>query len=245
MNKSELIDKYLLQQLSPDEQLLWNKLIKEDPEFREEALFHMELQEGVKRAERQSLKERLQQLEKSSTQQQKEQKQAKTLWPLLGRIAAVLLVAVGVFYLTQRGPSDEALYAHYFQVYPNVVAPIVRDLEDGDLSTQQAFELYEAERYEEAAHAFEELYKTQQDPYAPFYQGLSYMALGDTERAIEIMEDPHWDIPDRLDVPYSWYVALAYLEQGDTQQAQKYLQVVVDAAGFQSAEAREILEKIE
>lgn len=242
MNKSELIDKYLNQQLSPEELQLWDKLIQEDQDFREEALFHLELRRGIKRVVRQSLKERLQQLEASKMA--KKRNSVRKLWPLLGRIAAVLVLGFGVFYLTQRGLSDETLYASYFHAYPNIVAPIVRDVEEEDVMAKQAFELYESKHYEEAALAFEDLYKTQQAPYAPFYQALSRMALGDTEQAIAILEDPVWVIPERLQIPQNWYLALAYLKQGDHDHATKYLQSVWDAGGFQAAEAREILEKI-
>src|SRR3546814_327297 len=212
------------------------RLMEEDAVFKEEITFQLALRQAVKKEESLALKLRLQQLEK------REIKQRKNI-QILRKIAAVLVVGLGVFWFFNR-PSDYGkIYAANFEPYPNIVAPTVRNLNTSESSIKKAFRHYDERDYAKAAAAFKELYSEDKIGYANFYYGISLMADNQVEKAVEALANPNWEIPEKYQNQTDWYLALAYLKTENKEKAIAQLEKL-STDDAMAAQAETILLKI-
>src|SRR5690606_16960572 len=108
--------------------------------------------------------------------------------------------------------DNEKLYAANFEPYPNIVAPTVRNSDTAQSNIEKAFRYYDDGEYAKAAAAFKIWYDLDTTGDANFYYAISLMADQQVENAIEALEDPDWEIPERYRVQTNWYLALGYLK---------------------------------
>jgi tetratricopeptide (TPR) repeat protein len=122
-----------------------------------------------------------------------------------------------------------------------------------DERLQNAINDYEESRYETAVLGFT---KTEQlmprgyeetesstSFYIPYYKGISYLAIGDTEKAISDLKmavSRHPDITLRSKA--EWYLALAYLKKRDTERALRLFEKLSN--NRQAAEYKDRSQKI-
>jgi tetratricopeptide (TPR) repeat protein len=165
MNKLDLIEKYIQRKATAEELDAIDRLMAEDAGFKEELMFELELQEAVRRKERAQFKQQLQGLEKKQT--------VNRLVPLMGKIAAALVVGVGLLWFFNQSPSFDKLYASHFEAYPNIVAPTVRDYHVERSRVEEAFAHYDNRQYDKATPIFEKLYQEDKLDYANFYYAIS------------------------------------------------------------------------
>ena len=137
MENYNYIEKYFEGTLSPEETIMFNKLVEDDAVFA--ATF--EYEKNVKRAitlnERKSLKQKLQSFETSKPK-------VKSLKIWYAAASIVFIFGLG-FYFTQT--STTTIYDEYYQSYPNVVAPTVRGENKDDIKSEAFFE-YDNGNYE-------------------------------------------------------------------------------------------------
>jgi tetratricopeptide (TPR) repeat protein len=237
MNKLDLIEKYIQRKATAEELDAIDRLMAEDAGFKEELMFELELQEAVRRKERAQFKQQLQGLEKKQT--------VNRLVPLMGKIAAALVVGVGLLWFFNQSPSFDKLYASHFEAYPNIVAPTVRDYHVERSRVEEAFEHYDNRQYDKATPIFEKLYQEDKLDYANFYYAISLMADQKVEEGIKALEDPAWTTPEKYHYQKDWYLALGYMKLGNKDKSIIYLKKVIPAGGAKAEQAREILTKIE
>jgi len=237
MKKSDLIDRYLQQKATVGELEEIKQLMKEDADFKEEVIFQLELRQAVKITEGQKLKQHLQGLE--------QQKEKTRLFPVMWRAAAVLIAGFGLFWFFNVSTDYEKIYAKNFEPYPNIVAPTVRDSNTPESDVKTAFRYYDNRDYQKAAAAFKALFNENKLEYANFYYGISLMADGQVEQAVEALENPNWEIPERYQNQTDWYVALGHLKTHNKEKATKYLEKVIKSDGARAAQARKVLAEIE
>jgi len=236
MKRSDLIDKYIQKKASKVEQEEIRQLMEKDAHFREEVIFHMELQKAVKKVESQKLKEHLQSLE--------EKKNKRSFIPKIWRVAAVFVIGLSLFWIFNISPNYEKLYSENFVPYPNIVAPTVRDLNVSENEIEKAFGYYDNGDYAKAAESFKAIYKDEKIGYANFYYGMSLMADHQIEKAVEALENPDWEIPVRYQSQTDWYIALGHLKTDNKEKAVAYLEKVVRADDAMAPQASKILLKI-
>lgn len=236
MGKSDLIEKYIQQKASEEELETITRLMAEDAVFKEEVSFHLALRQAVKKEENQTMKLRLQQLEQ---RKMKRLQNVQKLW----KIAAVLVVGLGVFWLFNRSTDYEKIYVANFKPYPNIVAPTVRDPGATESNKENAFRYYDQRDYAKAAAAFKEWYNEDKTGYANFYYGISLMADNRVGKAVEVLADPGWEVPEKYRSQTDWYLALGYLKTENKEKAMAYLEKVL-TDGTRAEQAREILKKI-
>lgn len=126
MNTSDLIDKYIQKKVSAEELETIKQLMETDLEFKKEVVFQSELREAVKQEERQKLKQHLQSLE-----QAEKRKSSFGLW---WKIAAVFVIGLSLLWFYNQPADYDKIYTQNFEVYPNVVAPTVRDFNTSENS---------------------------------------------------------------------------------------------------------------
>lgn len=239
--KEILIEKYFENQFSASEKEQFSELLKTDLAFKERLEFEQSVKKALHLKERKTLKNTLQGFENK-----KETKMISLKsWYWAGAASVAILFAF-TWFLTSKKPSDADLYASYYQAYPNVVAPLVRGENEVSGEKKKAFELYEAEKFEEAAQLFKNLGKSETNEFAAFYEGQCYMALGKNEKAIEVFSNAILtDDVYPFDTQRKWYLALIYLKVGKKEDARMMLEILTNYENVQSVKANELLKKLE
>lgn len=237
MNKEELIEGYFSGQLTNEEFSDLKTLLEEDAEFRSEFHHQLEIQQTISQDKSAFLKDRFAALDRKT--------EAKTKWYQYAATVAIL-IGVGLGYIFFSGQTDyQDLYTDNFEAYPNVVAPTVRgdsDSDNGDM--ESAFRYYDSEDYTKAAELFGELYKDTQEDYAYFYEAVSLMAAGQTDKAVSNLEQQQWAAAEKYQTIAEWYVALGYLKLENKEKAIIYLEKVANSAEPIANQAQEILKKL-
>ncbi len=237
-DKEILIEKYFEKLLSDDEKQLFEDALKNDEEFKTSFEFEKNVKDGIHFLERDSLKKMLKGFE--------EKPQNKIIpfrnWLLLGAATVVMVISLWLFLGNQA--SSEELYLSYYQSYPNIVAPIVRGENTQD-EKQGAFEAYEEEKYQIAQTLFHQIFEKTKQEYALFYESQSYLASGETQKAIQLLES--FDFSDEK-YPFKtqkrWYLALGYLKLEEFEKAKQNLQILVSYENIQKENAGKLLEKL-
>lgn len=236
MNRSDLIDKYIQKRANAEELALIKRLMEEDADFKEDITFQLELQHAVKKEESKKLKQQLQDFE----QKKKSNLFIWTIW----KIAAVVIIGLGALWFFNAPPDHEKIYAKNFEPYPNIVAPIVRNSNTPKHSMEDAFRFYDHRDYTTAAEAFKTMLNSDETGYANFYYAMSLMANGQVEKAIEALENPTWDVPEKFQNQVDWYLALGYLKTHNNEKAIQRLEKVSKTKGMMATKADAVLAQI-
>lgn len=240
MNNSDLIDKYIQRKASKEELSEIKRLLAEDTAFHKEFAFQLELRQAIRKEEKAALKSHLQQLERNNA---KHQKDFRKRWTMAAVIA--LLIGVSVFLLLNRQPNYGELYSEYFEPYPNIVSPIVRAQNPTEDIEKKAFRYYNTRNYAKAIAAFEALYQEEKPAYTNFYYAMSLMAENQIEKAIDVLEDPNWEIPQKLQSQVDWYLALGYLKLENKDKTISYLEKVIQNNQGKAADAQKLLSQLQ
>lgn len=236
MNKEELIEKYLHNNLDPDALTAFNNLLAADPEFAKEVTFQQNLQQAVIASKDASFKKTLQDFEPKPRQRQK---LVRTML-IAASFAILFSLGYGLFF---SKPSPSTLFAENFEAYPNVVQPIVRGTTTTDLKTE-AFLAYENKDYDNAYIAFNQLFQESGDPYALFYGGLSALANRDTASAKPLLSGYLARGELKFEPDAKWYLALAYLLEDATSSAKELLSTLAASGNDYSKKSQELLEQL-
>ena len=247
MEKFDLIERYFENSLDAKERLVFNDLLQNDAEFKEEFVFQRDLKEAIAANQREDVKKTLEHIE-SSVGNNKLFQLIPRKWMAVATIA--VLFSLGIWSIKSNYyPSNDAIYADHFEPCRNHIQPVVRS--EGATSIEyRAFVAYEAKNYHKAINLFnssENAHLT----YTNFYKGLSYLGLGKTNEAIELLtpiantmefegQKPNWS--ERAD----WFIALAHIKNENNSEAEKALNKIVNhpTHTFKKEEAQLILNYI-
>ena len=242
MEKETLLYKYFEGSLSQDEQLRLDRFLEEDEDFKEQFELEKNVQKVVRDAERSSQKKKLQQFESELLEKDSSK---ITFWKPM-RIAASIAILLGASWFIFnfgifKGVDD--LYASNYAKYPNTAYTITRgDVNDNSLE-RQAFEAYELNDYQMAIHYFTELKDKTRLDYVDFYLGQSYLANGDTEKAIETFEKIS-AINSDYKSEALWYAAMAHLKLKQNKSAIPYLESLLEDGSYKFESAKTLLEDL-
>ncbi|MBF6608814.1 MAG: hypothetical protein ITG00_08765 [Flavobacterium sp.] len=232
MTNDDLIQKYFENRLSAQEVASFDALLASDTEFAAEVRFQQNLKKAISAQERNKLKEKFQSFESK-----------KTTFPNWLAYAASILVILGITYwIYMLNPSDEKLYSEYFETYPNVVEPIIRNNNGETTIRTRAFAAYENGAYETSAAIFSSIADNSDDGTARFYQALSLMNIERTTEAAKILSDTDWS--PRYSDKALWYLGLCQLKLGEIEKCKTILRTIVNSKGYHSQEAGELLAKL-
>ena len=244
MKNFDLIDRYFDNSLSPKEQLLFNDLLQNDLDFKNEFVFRKDLKKVIAASQQEDLKSTLGQFEN------KIHKNSRLMFlPKKWLVAAsiMILASFGIYSVKSTYfPSNEAIYESYFTSCRNTIQPVVRG-ENPNTIEYRAFVAYEAHDYHKAINLFNSV----ADPdaaYINFYKGLSYLEIDKSPKAIELLvpiskatnlQGKSANFSERA----KWYLALAYIKNQDNDKAITELSFIVNqpSGTFKKEEASEVL----
>jgi len=243
MENEELIHKYFQDKLTPEEQNQFDKLLKEDTDFKEQFEFENNVQEIIKDKERTVLKDKLQKFEKEI----KNPSDNKFLFWKPLRIAAsiaIILVAGWYFYTINFSMNAEKLYTANYEKYPNTIYAITRDTTKDTSLEFRAFEAYEASDFERSIPLFTELKESKNPEYVDFYLAQSYLNNDQLDKAIGLFTDISTHKKEFSSESY-WYLALTFLKANKKKKAIKTLENLIQDGGYKKVEATILLKKLQ
>ena len=213
MKNHDLIDRYFENSLSPKEQELFNDLLQNNSEFKTVFRLGAFQRENISQKQQEDLKSTLIEIESRS-----QKSSMLMLIPKKWMVAASLLIltSLGIWGVQSTYfPSNEAIYANYFEPSRNTVQPIVRG-ENLNTIEYRAFVAYEAQNYHKAINLFNSV-QNPNEAYINFYIGISYLAINKPEEAIEVLKPISKQTKlegqqEGFNKKAQWYLALTYVK---------------------------------
>ena len=244
MKNHDLIDRYFENSLSPKEQNIFNDLLQNDSDFKNEFLFQKDLKKVIAVSQQEELKSTL-----SHIEEHVKKKSLFMIVPKKWMVAASLLLITTLGLWSVKSlyyPSNEVIYKDYFQVDRNTIQPVVRG-ESLKTIEYRAFVAYEAQDYYKAINLFNSV-KTPDEAYIIYYKGLCFLALEKSDEAIALLSEvatkqgldgKSADFKEKA----NWYLAMAYLKNNETEKAISRLSLIINnpSSNFKKQEAQEVL----
>ncbi len=175
---------------------------------------------------------------------------SRRAWLLPAIAAALLLILSLVIWLADPGTAPHgpeggrALAAEYFQPYPNELFPI----EMGETSQDDAvlaMRSYERGDFDAAIGRLRRLEPGAWNLDLQFYEGVALLALHRPEEALSALNGIAANPAARYREASSWYLALAYLELGETGRSLDLLEdIAIQPEHPYREEARELMERL-
>ncbi len=264
----ELIDKYQRGMANKEEKAEVQNRLLADNKFRKLFDDLEVMSEGIRRTgARTSVEEKLAQLEATLEDEgetnrsdqpevdigearEESQPEVIVLWyqNTAFRVAAsvvLLLAAWFVFYPVNR-VNNQDLVAEYFVPYSNTNPKTRGDAIEPKDITAEAFNAYDSKDYKASIPLFEQAVKNG-DNYISnnFYLGNAYLAIGESERAVETFKTVI-EAESGLTDAAKWFLALAYLYADNTEMTIRTLKNVRDfGEDYYAEKANKLLKELE
>ncbi|MEQ8417134.1 MAG: hypothetical protein RIB71_21810 [Imperialibacter sp.] len=235
-----LIDRYLNGELSESEEEEFRQRLAAEKDFAQLFEDVRYLQKGLERAELEKAWKAIQAAE-ADIVDTAPTGAATFSWKVWLPVAAsVALLVVAAWFFLLRSTEPQALYAQYFEVYPNVEAPIYRDSSAKDSLTTKdlAFRRYADEDYDMAIEIFKSI--KQPDEGTLFYLGMSYLANDEATKAAAIWEPLSEEAVD-YKTQVQWYLALAWLKLDEEEKAKELFEELAESGTAYGDRSKEIL----
>jgi tetratricopeptide (TPR) repeat protein len=244
MNKTrntELIEKYLYQEMTAGEKADFERKVSRDPGLAEELKLHEELLEAINDTGKINLRNTLVQIHHKST--------SIRLLPAFSTkirsIAAIIILflVVGGLLITNYltlGVSDKTIYSHYFD--PEDALFTVRSANETATFVEEGMKLYQQRDYSGAITAFS---LEPDNLLGKLYSGFSLMQIGRFDQAQDyfllILEDNDNLLLDQAE----WNLGLCYLMTGERDKAKSMFQKIAAGNTVYNEKALELLTKLD
>lgn len=247
MDKELLLYNYFSNQLTDDQELVFEELLKTDMDFKQQLDFEKDLKRVIHEKEAVDLKTKLSGFEKEITKDI-EDVPVRTLprnsyrkWAMAASIA--LLVGLGWFgYNNFAGPNYGNLYEENFQQYPNTVYAITRG-ETVESIERAAFSAYEAGNYSMAIDNFNKIPRSEENQYLEFYMGQAHLGLGEVDDAKTFFSNAISSNSEFIAEAH-WYLALIAIKEKDNESAIKSLGILTSQYEFKKDDALKLLQEL-
>lgn len=240
-DKELLIEAYFTETLTTSQQKQLEWLLQHDAAFSAAFNFEKEIRDTVIYNKRQALKERFRALDKQEVKPVR--KQAR--WWYAAASILMLAGAAWFFLDKQAEVTAEKLYAQYMEPYPNIVTPKVRGDVPADSMLSEALALYDKQAYTRAAIRLNQAYDEHPTDAAAFYLAICRLLLKQPAETIRLLEARKWE-----DTVYfsptivNWYLGLAFLQQGDSDEALRRFKLVAESDDSLSNQAAKIVDAL-
>jgi hypothetical protein len=235
----EQIEAYLDDELSAEERAAFEVALKNKPGLQEEVRAHQATRRAVEAYASQRTHDRV---SKIFASQQKQQRPGFSTGMLRIAAAVALVLAMGIAYFYLQAPNAAQLAEDYLEPYPDRITTMGQN-DANALAT--AIQAYNQAQYDEAIAAFQQIPPGHpQQPLIDLYIGVSALETGRTPLARSALQ-PLAEQAGDYQAAARWYLALAYLKEGDTAAARPLLNLLITADGYKAESARRLLDRLE
>ncbi|MFT3675530.1 MAG: hypothetical protein QM781_06495 [Chitinophagaceae bacterium] len=216
----ELIEQYLQQELSPEAAAAFEARLQTDAVLAGQVQEVRTLLLGVQEA---ALKEQLQEYHKGWNATQpviKQQAGIRQLWRW-SAAAAVLLLAMGIWWWTGRSSATEKLYQAYYKPDPGLLTAM-------GPATAYAFEhgmvAYKNEQYQQAIDQWQPLLQTTpSSDTVRYFLGMAWQAMHKYDSAAALLQPLAENTNRAFHKEASWYYGLLLIRSGKGKDAIRYI----------------------
>lgn len=234
INKQDLADNFFENNLNNEEQILLDKLILEDADFKADFEFQKDFKTAITLQERKKMKVQFQEIEKPKSVPKFK------IWYVAASILLILTIAL---WLNLNTANQEKLYAKYYQTFPNIEAPSTRG-ESSESIAEKAFYAYDSENFEQAGILFTKLYETEKKDYVLFYRGITQMETKKYNEAILIFNECIKNASSKYNDNAKWYLALCYLRTNETAKCKNILLELKQNENQTGIQAKKLLKEL-
>ena len=246
ISKMNFIERYFNDDLSKEELEFFNEQLIKDTDFAKEVrqfdvIFKVLNKARSEKLRSQFLSYETQYNSKNNTSQLIQFKRKVATFAAL---SFVLLAAAYFCFFSNTPNNHQLLYAQYFEVYPNVIAPVTRSTNQNLDEVYQAMSQYDSMHYKEAINAFNGIlqYSELQNDLL-FYKGLALMSNDDFVSAkvqFELMNSESGSFINQR----KWYLALVFLQLDEFKQTERLLKEIIRDKSSFSATADRLLHEL-
>jgi len=239
-----LIDKYLLGQLSLEDQKEFDIRMSNDL-FAQEVASMKSAQLVLKKKGEEKFRAEFNQIDMEMDKNLAISRQSRTMhyskW-IIGIALLALLVYLFSRLLNPDKEQYDVLFAEYYQPMPNMVAPIEKNTSNAS-TYELAFQNYERGNYQDAIRFFENL--DEQTDAAVFYHGLSLLGLDRANEAIPFLDRISSFSDSEFTDAAQWYLMLAHIHSENVEMTSNIGERILNKAGHKyRSEAEELMLKI-
>lgn len=233
LNRNELIEAYLKGELSETNTKEFEILMEKDHRLKTEVDQFKQLFDGFERLrEREQLKKYFKKWDAKIDRKKKPKN-----W--IYSAVAILMLAC-CFYFNSSSKDNNALFAAYYQPYPNVIKPITRGGTKSDSQIDKMMFLYESQQYNTLIPM---LKSKNENAQWNFYLGIAYLASDDTNEALKCFH--RIKKGDNFYHQKLWYTALSYLKIDQEEDCIALLKEIIAQETYQHKNAVLLLEEIQ
>jgi thioredoxin-like negative regulator of GroEL len=162
-----------------------------------------------------------------------------------GAILITVLAIGGFFVGRQQGwwfPAPAQLASNYLRPMENVINTKESSMTVDDL--RLGMEAYDRQDYPKAIERLSRFYQKAQDPHAGLFLGVAYLLEKQAAQALPILSNTVSKTKGPEEEAARWYLALAQLQTGASEQAQSTLKLI-PADGLFGPQAQKLLQDLE
>lgn len=240
--KIELVERYLMGQMSDAEKISFSKKLEDDASLKQ--LFEeMKTTIGIINSiGREELIMKIKQWDNelgTYASIEKAQSRKQALPYLLGIAATVILfVMAAILFSVHKQTDNIQLFAEYFEPYPDISGSAERGSKEADIWTS-AMKKYNANSYNEALQAFDMMEEDPEEHLLHFYKANAYLATQQPDMARTSLEKIKGKIPP-LNDQIEWYLALTHLQENNYEHAALALESIKDSNSSYQRKARKL-----
>ena len=243
----DLIEKYLLQEMSVGEIKKFEKLIQEDADLRRELSLRKRIDEAISEDDIMALRDTLNVItsERIGNNQISFIKRRKKVLSIAAAI--IIFISLSLSFLFPTSQSSDKIFESYYTTYP-ALANIrsINNSEQLEIFLNRAFEFYENKDYKSASEGFKKvLNMDDRNIIAQFYFALCEFEennLKESEKYFTILIQNN----DHLFWEQShWYLAMLYLKQDNKKKAKLVFEKIIIEEMVYKTKAKRILRKLD
>ncbi len=250
MKTTVIIEKYLNDELKPEELNSFEDSLKNDIELKRLVMLHSEVNKSILESDIHHFRNLLRDIYAKFSKTEKftlnDNDSGKGLsWRRIS-IAAFLIIIVGLgstYFFEHRLSSPEELYSRFYSPYQTDVS--IRSAGQSQNGLTLAIQLYQKKDYNTAFEILGNLLNNNKNnPAIRFYYGITAMELNRYETAIYQMNELVNNNQQPFAIHAEWYLGLCYLKLNDETKARDYFKKIYENNGYYSSRAHDILKKL-
>jgi tetratricopeptide (TPR) repeat protein len=246
-NKFDLIEKYLMHDMSVGEIKKFEKELSEDSNLRKEFFLRKEINEAILEDDIIDLRESLNEItfNKNSNGLINFIESHKKNLAIAATI--IILISLSLSFLYPLRQSSDQLLNSYYNTYPALAN--VRSLEnkeESEVLINESFDFYEKHNYKKASELFcEVLILDNNNVVAQFYLALCELENNNFAESEEYFLDLIRNRDHLFWEQSHWYLAMLYLKQEKKEKAKSIFKEILDKEMVYKNKAKRILKKLD
>ncbi len=212
-----VIEQYLQDELTGKKRDLFLRRMDQEPGFREKVQEVRLLLLGIAES---SLEEKLDHFHKDSITSVPG-KRVRLVYPAIAA-SLLLLVSLGVWWLSREPHREHALYTAYYKPDPGLMT--VMSAEEDNYDFERAMVAYKNEEYDKAISIWKpQLAGKPGNDTLVYFLGAAYQARGHSDSALYYIREVAGQSASAFYKDANWYLALLYIRMGKNDEARECL----------------------